>query len=108
MASSEPSPLSGAHSNQRSNQSIRLPRVQWPSDFDIVSRVYARGSSILARDGSSLMPQAGPQVAAIPATPLEAQSIVIRGTGWPDCPLRLGLRGKRRFIEAVIQGYPAD
>ncbi|MBI3517483.1 MAG: hypothetical protein HY060_25915, partial [Proteobacteria bacterium] len=52
------------------------------------------------------MPQARPDLAVIPATVLEAQAVMVRGSGWPDLPLRITLKGKPARIARVVQGHP--
>jgi len=51
------------------------------------------------------MPPA-PSLSVVPATVLETQTVLLRGTGWPDCPLRVGLQGKPARIGRIVQGHP--
>jgi hypothetical protein len=53
------------------------------------------------------MPRQEARVDVTPKAALESQPVILRGTGWPDCPLHITLAGKPARIARVIQGYPA-
>jgi photosystem II stability/assembly factor-like uncharacterized protein len=47
-----------------------------------------------------------PRLQAIPGILLEGAPILLRGSGWDDCPTSITLGTKEVKIERVLQGYP--
>src|SRR5208283_460120 len=48
------------------------------------------------------------QLILTPSNALESQSILLRGTGWPDCPLGIEFAGSAGRAAKAIQGYPCE
>ncbi|MFI5398586.1 MAG: glycosyl hydrolase [Candidatus Binatia bacterium] len=46
------------------------------------------------------------EIRIVPATVVEAQSFLLYGTGWTDCPAEIRIGGKSARIEQVLQGHP--
>ena len=42
-----------------------------------------------------------------PRRVLAGSPVVLRGDGWPDCPVAIAVGGKPARIERVLHGHPA-
>jgi photosystem II stability/assembly factor-like uncharacterized protein len=53
------------------------------------------------------MREDGASLVAVPAVVLVGEPLLVRGSGWPDCPTSIRVDGQLAKVAHVLEGYPA-